>query len=78
MSHTLTIVLSDDVYDGLQRRVGAHGISRFLEDLARPHVTENLDSAYREMAADDERERDAHVLAETTVIDPADSQDASG
>ena len=39
MFHKLTINLSDDVYDGLHRVVGRGKIGRFLEDLARPHVT---------------------------------------
>ena len=39
MAKRLTIVVSDEVYDGLHRRVGRGRIGRFLDDLARPHVT---------------------------------------
>jgi predicted CopG family antitoxin len=57
----LTITVSDDVYQGLQRKVGRGQISGFIEDLVRPHVvdTDQLEAAYREMAADEEREREA-------------------
>jgi len=40
--------------------VGRRRISRFLKDLARPRVTSrDLADAYRAMAADEEREREA-------------------
>lgn len=69
----LTITVEEDVYAGLQRRIGPRRISRFLNDLARPHVVENeLDAAYREMAADEEREREALEWAEATATDVAD------
>jgi hypothetical protein len=35
----LTITVDNDVYEGLRRVIGARRISRFLNDLARPHVT---------------------------------------
>jgi hypothetical protein len=56
----LTITVDDDVYAGLYTVIGRRRISRFLSDLARPHVTmHDLDEAYRDMAADEEREREA-------------------
>ncbi len=56
----MTISIDAEVYDGLVRVVGRRHISRFLEDLARPHVTgTDLDDAYRAMAADEEREVEA-------------------
>jgi hypothetical protein len=40
--------------------IGRRRISRFLNDLARPHVTgRDLAESYRAMAADAEREREA-------------------
>ena len=59
MRRKLTITLSDEVYRGLHERVGRSELSRFIEGLVRPHVLTNysLDAAYREMAADTERER---------------------
>jgi predicted CopG family antitoxin len=61
MHRKLTITVSDDVYQGLHQKVGRGEISRFIEDLVRPHVVEetDLEAAYREMAADTEREQDA-------------------
>jgi hypothetical protein len=35
----LTITVDDDVYEGLHRVIGGRRISRFLNALARPHVT---------------------------------------
>ena len=39
MQKKLTISIDADVYDGLRERIGPRRISRFLNDLARPHVT---------------------------------------
>jgi len=33
MPKKLTIQVSDEFYDGLQRRIGKRGIGRFLEEL---------------------------------------------
>ena len=52
MSKKLTITVEDDVYQGLHNVIGPRRISRFLNDLARPHVMRpNLAQAYRAMAA---------------------------
>ncbi len=61
MERQLTITLSDDVYQGLQREVGPDNISQFIESLLRPLVTgdQELEAAYREMAADADREQEA-------------------
>lgn len=61
MHRKLTITVSDEVYQGLHHKVGRGQISRFVEDLVRPHVVEqnSLEAAYREMAADEAREREA-------------------
>ncbi len=61
MSRMLTITLSDAVYERLQDRVGPEHIDRFIENLVRPHVLtdSDLEAAYREMAADADREREA-------------------
>jgi hypothetical protein len=63
MAKKLTIQVSDEFYEGLQRRVGKRGIGRFLENLARPHVLplrrgdlgweEWLEQQYREQAAEE-------------------------
>jgi hypothetical protein len=38
MSKRLVVTVDDDVYAGLQQAIGPRRISRFLNDLARPHV----------------------------------------
>ena len=61
MHRKLTITVTDETYRWLHQRVGRGRISQFIEDLVRPHVVDesSLEAAYREMAADRERERDA-------------------
>ena len=74
MMRKLTITIDDAVYQGLYRTVGKRRISRFLEDLARPHVTaRGLEAAYREMAADEQREAEASEWNENLVSDVADA-----
>jgi hypothetical protein len=71
----LTITVDEEVYEGLRRMVGPRHISRFLEDLARPHVVlADLDAAYAAMAADPGREQAALEWAEATVGDIAGSE----
>lgn len=73
MRRKLTITIDEAVYEGLHRRIGRRRISRFLEDLARPHVVdEALEEAYRAMAADERREADAVEWAEGVIGDPGD------
>ncbi len=70
MAHQITITVSDEVYRGLQTVVGSRTISEFFEELARPIVTEScLESAYREMLLDDEREREAAEWIDGLVHD---------
>ena len=70
MKKKLTITVSEEVYRGLHRVIGRGRISRFLEDLARPHVVKRkLDESYREMAAEEGRESEALEWAETTLGD---------
>jgi hypothetical protein len=60
MSKKLTITVDDDVYEGLRTVIGQRRISRFLNDLARPHIMpRDVVEGYREMAADKAREREA-------------------
>lgn len=70
MQKRLTISIDEHVYNGLVRVVGRRQISRFLENLARPHVVcESLEADYAAMAADGEREREALVFSEALVGD---------
>jgi predicted CopG family antitoxin len=73
MAKKLTITVEDEVYEGLHRVIGARRISRFLNDLARPHVTaRDLLEGYRAMAADEEYEREAQEWIENLTGDVAD------
>lgn len=75
MSKKLTITVDDEVYAGLHNVVGRRRISRFLDDLARPHVTRpDLTEGYRAMAADEERERKAEEWVEALTDDIADER----
>mgnify|MGYP001095598165 CR=1 FL=1 len=70
MLKKLTITVSEELYAGLHRQVGRRRISRFLEELARPHLLErDMRAAYREMAADEAREAEAQDWAESLVGD---------
>ncbi len=69
----LTITVEDEIYEGLYRKIGPRRIGRFLESLARPHVIDDdLEAAYREMAADEIRETEAEEWSEALVSDVAD------
>jgi hypothetical protein len=60
MRKKLTITLDEKVYKGLHKHIGEGRISQFIEDLVRPHVLKDaMDQAFREMAADKEREAEA-------------------
>ena len=73
MRKKLTITLDEQVYEGLHDVVGRQRISRFIEDLVRPHVlSPDLEAAYREMAEDEARELEALEWAEITVGDVSD------
>jgi predicted CopG family antitoxin len=70
MNRKLTITVSESVYDGLHRKIGKRRISQFIERLARPHVVPlDMEAAYRDMAADDAREREAIEWSEGLVGD---------
>ncbi|MBI4607335.1 MAG: addiction module antitoxin [Planctomycetes bacterium] len=72
MQKKLTITVDEQVYAGLHHVVGRRKISRFIEALVRPHVvSQDLMEAYREMAADEAREAEAHEWAEATIADVA-------
>ncbi len=60
MLKKLTITVDAEVYDGLHHVVGRRRISRFLNDLARPHVVaQSLAAGYAAMAVDEAREAEA-------------------
>ena len=73
MQKKLTIMLDEQVYEGLHRVVGRRRISRLLESLAPSHVTgRDLEAPYRQMAREEVRETEALEWAEATVGDVVD------
>lgn len=73
MQKKLTITLDEEVYNGLHKVIGRRRISRFIEDLVRPHVlAQDLEAAYQQMAQDEEREAEALEWTEATVSDVSD------
>ena len=73
MQKKLTITIDEKVYEGLYAVIGRRRISRFIEDLVRPHVlAQELDAAYQQMAQDEAREAEALEWAEATIGDVGD------
>jgi hypothetical protein len=75
MRKKLTITIDAEVYEGLHTVIGRRRISRFLSDLARPHVIgphvigphvigQDLAAGDAAMAADEAREREAKAWIE--------------
>ncbi len=70
MQKKLTVTIDEEVYDGLRTVIGPRKISRFIEELIRPHVVrKDMYAAYKEMAADSVRESEAFEWAEATFGD---------
>ncbi len=70
MQKNLTITIDEQVYDGLHNVIGKQKISQFIETLVRPYVIHpDLETAYLEMARDEQREAEALEWAEATVGD---------
>jgi predicted CopG family antitoxin len=73
MVKKLTITVEKDVYQGLHKVIGRGKISNFIEDLVRPHVLRpDLSAAYRQMAEDENREREAAEWSEGLIGEVAD------
>jgi predicted CopG family antitoxin len=70
MQKKLTVTIDEEVYNGLRSVVGPRKISRFIEDLVRPHVIKkDIYAAYEMMAADQVREAEALEWSESTFGD---------
>ena len=75
MQKKLTVTIDEEVYEGLRTVIGPRKISRFIEDLVRPHVVKkDMYAAYKEMAADQIRESEALEWAEGTIGDFGDEE----
>jgi hypothetical protein len=72
MHKKLTITVDAEVYEGLHTIIGRRHISRFLNDLAPPHVTApDLTAGYAAMANDQAREQEAEAWNEALISDVA-------
>jgi hypothetical protein len=70
MQKKLTITIDEEVYKGLRKYIGPRKISRFVQEIVRPHVVRpDYESAYSEMAKDKNRENEALEWAENTFKD---------
>ena len=66
------LTITADAYDGLHNVVGRRLISRFLNDLTRPHVVrQDLSVGYAAIAADESREREADTWSDGLITDVA-------
>lgn len=75
MQKKLTITVDEQVYAGLHAKIGRGRISAFLNQLARPLVvSDEIEAAYRAMAADQEREREAEEWTEGLIGDVANEE----
>ena len=75
MQKKLTLTIDEEVYEGLRTVIGPRKISRFIEELVRPHVLKkDMYSAYKKMAADQIRESAALEWAEGTIGDFGDEK----
>ena len=73
MQKKLTITIDENVYEGLHSVIGPRKISRFIEDLVRPHVTDNdLEAGYAAQAADEADEAEALEWLEGVAGDVGD------
>lgn len=70
MQRKLTLTIDEEVYNGLRVVIGPRKISRFIQELVRPHVVrKDIYAAYKEMSADQVRESEALEWAEGTFGD---------
>ena len=69
----LTITVDEEVYKALHTNVGRRRISRFIENLVRPHVLDkSLATGYEQMAKDEQREQEALEWIEAHIGDVSD------
>lgn len=70
MQKKLTITIDEVVYHKLYSVVGSRKISKFIENLVKPYVSnDELTLPYRQMAADTAQEQEANEWIEGLVSD---------
>jgi len=75
MQKKLTVTINEEVYEGLRTVIGPRKISRFIEELVRPHVLKrDMYSAYKEMGSDQIRESEALEWTEGIIGDINDEE----
>jgi hypothetical protein len=73
MHKKLTLTIDEAVYEGLHKTIGRRKISKYIEDMVRPHVVRaNLEAAYAAMAKDKKREKEAQEWTELPMMDSYD------
>ena len=72
MPRKLTILIDDEVYERLHAAAGRRRVGRYVEQLVRDRLHDELDSAYAAMAREEAREREAFDWAEATLEDVSD------
>ena len=73
MQKKLTITVDERIYKALHKTIGRRRISRFIENLVRPHVLDSsLAAAYEQMAKEEKRENEALEWAEGLIGDATD------
>ncbi len=90
MSKKLTIAVSDEVYERLQRQIAQGKIGCFIDQVARQHLVERnsshywlnasneeLEKDYAEAAADVDREREALEWCEAFIGETLEDEDFS-
>lgn len=61
----VTIMLDEQVYNALRKKVGGRGIGAYLSQLARPYVVESdVEAGYKAMATDGVYEAEAKEWVE--------------
>jgi len=70
MQKKLTIALDDEIYHGLYQNIGKGKINEFIINLLKPYALDtSLESAYKKMAQDRQREKLANELEDGLVDD---------
>ena len=70
MKKKLTITIEEKVYKDLYSTIGRRKISKFIEKIIKPYVTnDNLKLAYQKMANDKQREKEAYEWEEGLIKD---------
>jgi predicted CopG family antitoxin len=73
MQKRLTITIDEKVYQRLDKSIGRRNFSQFIESLLRRYVADQeLESAYKQMAQDEEREAEALKWSEALIGDVSD------